>query len=304
MNRECGPECTSCRALERINPINKYNDELFQTGCQNIVVQRAVPKRLVIGESLLEGVGFGAYITEPAKKGDYLGDYVGEVSCSLSSNIYFERHLTSQVITFKESERRAITYERKDSSFLFDLNSDWTIDAARQGNKTRYINHASNEQQGLNCSAKVVFVNGEHRIKFVALRNINVGEELLFDYGKKFANEHFDKKLGTVKAKKGVLTGNDLDDLDGLGEEMRSGRRKMAALRGGRGGGGRGRGKSRKTALPKRVDVIRQGSIRKSPDRPSETSSSDENEQEEEQDEGVERGRPRRKIRQPARYTR
>lgn len=78
MNRECGPECISCCALDRINPQNKDNDDLFTTGCQNIVMQRGVPKRLVIGESTL--VGFGAYIAEPARKGDYLGEYVGEVS--------------------------------------------------------------------------------------------------------------------------------------------------------------------------------------------------------------------------------
>jgi hypothetical protein len=79
MNRECGPQCGTCGAKERINPENKYNDELFTTGCQNIALQREVHKRTVVGESQLEGVGFGLYLGEPVKKGDYISEYQGEV---------------------------------------------------------------------------------------------------------------------------------------------------------------------------------------------------------------------------------
>lgn len=82
MNRECGPECGSCGALERVNPINKYNDELFTTGCRNVSLQRGVSKATVIGESQL--VGFGLYLAEPVKKGDYISEYTGEVSRSYS----------------------------------------------------------------------------------------------------------------------------------------------------------------------------------------------------------------------------
>ncbi|KAK0122036.1 hypothetical protein ONS95_010301 [Cadophora gregata] len=73
MNRECGPECGSCGALARINPANKYDDALFTTGCQNIYLQRGVSKAMVMGESQL--VGFGLYLAEPVKKGDYLSEY-------------------------------------------------------------------------------------------------------------------------------------------------------------------------------------------------------------------------------------
>lgn len=33
----------------------------------------------MIGESQLDGVGFGLYLGEPVHKGDYLGEYAGEV---------------------------------------------------------------------------------------------------------------------------------------------------------------------------------------------------------------------------------
>lgn len=80
MNRECGPQCTPCGAITRINPKNKHDDDLFATGCQNIVLQRGVDRKLMIGESQLEGVGFGLYIGEPVHKGEYLSEYTGEVS--------------------------------------------------------------------------------------------------------------------------------------------------------------------------------------------------------------------------------
>ena len=80
MNRECGSQCVSCGAIDRIDPRNKYDDDLFTRGCQNIFLQRGVDRKLMIGESQLEGVGFGLYMGEPVQKGDYLSEYAGEVS--------------------------------------------------------------------------------------------------------------------------------------------------------------------------------------------------------------------------------
>jgi histone-lysine N-methyltransferase EZH2 len=141
-----------------------------------------------------------------------------------------------QVISFAEADRRGIIYDRKYLSFLFDLNREWCIDAARLGNKTRFINHADSESSGLNCEAKIFLVNGEHRIKFVALREIEAGEELLFNYGKKFAEKHgLSKKLPKVPkegGKKGVIVGEEaLNALDG-----NRARRKETAIRGNDGG--------------------------------------------------------------------
>jgi hypothetical protein len=80
MNRECGPQCSSCGAKVRLNPDDRYDDELFATGCQNIHLQRGVACKLVLGESQLEGVGFGLYVGEPVRKGGFLSEYAGEVS--------------------------------------------------------------------------------------------------------------------------------------------------------------------------------------------------------------------------------
>lgn len=77
--RECGPQCSSCGALPRLDPKNRFNDELFLKGCQNVAIQRNVHKRVLLGKSGIEVAGYGLYLAEPAKRGQFIGDYTGEV---------------------------------------------------------------------------------------------------------------------------------------------------------------------------------------------------------------------------------
>ncbi|CAD6446077.1 09ea3aa8-8c58-486d-a680-a9fe3095b2d6-CDS [Sclerotinia trifoliorum] len=184
MNRECGDQCDSCGAIPRLRPQDRYNHELFQHGCQNIALQRGVNKKLILGKSPIPNAGFGLFTAEPVKKGDFISEYTGEV------------------ISDNEAERRGLGYDARRLSFLFTLNKEWVIDATRMGNKTRFINHAESEAEGMNCAPKVLFVQGEHRIAFRATRNILIGEELLFDYGPTFAEIHdLNKKSGDRKGK-------------------------------------------------------------------------------------------------------
>jgi histone-lysine N-methyltransferase EZH2 len=182
------------------------------------------------------------------------------------------------------------------------------IDAARLGNKTRFINHADNEKDGLNCEAKILFVNGEHRIKFITLRDVKAGEELLFNYGKKFAEKHgLSKKLPKIKegAKKGVVPDEHLDALDGID----SGKRKNARgdIRGMNGqgkAGRRGRGKARKTA-PTHEVIEEPEPEPEVEDEDAEMPDVDDDSEDEYEEDGEPRNlRPRRRRMVPARYTR
>ncbi|KAL9121687.1 MAG: hypothetical protein Q9187_001753 [Circinaria calcarea] len=136
------------------------------------VVLRGVPRRTLLGHSTLLSrgglSGWGLYMGEPIKKGDYIGEYVGEV------------------VSREEGERRGLIYDKRNLSYLFDLNITQTLDSTRVGNKFRYINHQADPHA--NCRAKILLCNQVHRIGMFACQNMSVGDEILFDYGETFTS--------------------------------------------------------------------------------------------------------------------
>ncbi|KAI4301507.1 hypothetical protein L6164_034781 [Bauhinia variegata] len=126
--------------------------------CGNMRLLLRQQQRILLAKS--DVAGWGAFLKNSVNKNDYLGEYTGEL------------------ISHYEADKRGKIYDRANSSFLFDLNDQYVLDAYRRGDKLKFANHSSNP----NCYAKVMLVAGDHRVGIFAKENIEASEEIFYDY--------------------------------------------------------------------------------------------------------------------------
>ncbi len=80
---------------------------------------------------------------------------------------------------------RVISKEEEDTSkskYLFQVNKSKTLDGKPKWNKAGYINHS--------CRPNAESEIHKARVFILATRNIKPGEELTYDYGKEYFDEH------------------------------------------------------------------------------------------------------------------
>lgn len=103
--------------------------------------------------------GLGLFATEPLKRGDFIIEYTGEL------------------ISTDEANRRG-------GKYLFVVSDEKTIDGKGRNNIARYVNHSCTP------NAEAELDEEELRVRIYAKRKILPGEEILYDYGKEYWDEH------------------------------------------------------------------------------------------------------------------
>ena len=101
--------------------------------------------------------GLGLYAGEDIPKGKCIIEYVGRV-------ISKEEETTSR------------------SKYLFEVNKNKTLDGKPRINKAGYINHS--------CRPNAEIEIRNARVFIMSRRKIKAGEELSYDYGEEYFNEH------------------------------------------------------------------------------------------------------------------
>jgi uncharacterized protein len=100
--------------------------------------------------------GLGLFAIKAIKRGAYIVTYRG------------------RRITTEEADRRAA----RGASYMFEVNKRWSIDGSPRWNVARYINHS--------CRPNAKPVGCRGGIVIVALRQIEPGEEITYDYGRAY----------------------------------------------------------------------------------------------------------------------
>ncbi|XP_043711399.1 histone-lysine N-methyltransferase CLF-like [Telopea speciosissima] len=158
-DRECDPDvCRNCWVGCGDGTLGIPSQRGDNYECRNMKLLLKQQQRVLLGRSDVSG--WGAFLKNSVGKHEYLGEYTGEL------------------ISHREADKRGKIYDRENSSFLFNLNDQFVLDAYRKGDKLKFANHSPDP----NCYAKVIMVAGDHRVGIFAKERINAGEELFYDY--------------------------------------------------------------------------------------------------------------------------
>ena len=162
LNRECDPSlCGKCGVYEVLDSYNKYNDEIRKGRCRNNRIQLGLPAPTTKAPSQIQG--YGLYSRTAILREEFIGEYTGEL------------------ISKSEGNRRGAMYHVLGQEYLFTINKAQEIDASNNGNKMRFMNNSQREEH-INVEPKMLWCSGVVRVGLFAKRDIEAGEELLYNY--------------------------------------------------------------------------------------------------------------------------
>jgi SET domain-containing protein len=116
--------------------------------------------------------GLGLFATENIKKGEVIIEYIGNI------------------IDDAEAEKKHKTM------YIFEVKKNTNIDGSPRWNTARYANYS--------CDPNAESENKKSRIFLIAIKNIKQGDEITFDYGEEFVEEHikpYGCRCGSKKCK-------------------------------------------------------------------------------------------------------
>ncbi|KIJ16365.1 hypothetical protein PAXINDRAFT_75273 [Paxillus involutus ATCC 200175] len=124
---------------------------------------------------------WGLYAMERIARGEMVIEYVGEI-------------IRAQV-----ADKREKVYERQGigSSYLFRIDEDLVVDATKKGNLGRLINHSCDP----NCTAKIITISGDKKIVIYAKQDIELGDEITYDYHFPIEQDKIPCLCGSVKCR-------------------------------------------------------------------------------------------------------
>ena len=198
----CSNHCACYINARECDPVLCKNCNKVGSKCKNKQLFHNIQAKIIVGISKI--AGWGLFANEDIKKDALIGEYKGE--------------LINEDITNKRD--RFKIYEN--STYMFTLDDEYTIDSRKMGNMLRYANHS---KKNANAYPRVVFSAGHHRIGLFAKRHIYKSEEIKFDYDgqnilskqfpwindEKAENSEISSILKRKKSKKKLLTINGKD---------------------------------------------------------------------------------------------
>ena len=111
--------------------------------------------------------GLGLFATEPIKKRAFIVEYSGR----------------------RINNKQAEALEAKNSKYLYEINSRWTIDGSSRKNIGRYANHS--------CRPNAESDRRKDKVFLRAIKNIKPGDEITYHYGR----DYFDAFLKPIGCK-------------------------------------------------------------------------------------------------------